>query len=109
MKLLFDQNLSFKLVRRVKAVLPQAKHVKDFELAENDDEAIWNFAAENAFAIVSKDADFLHRALLRGHPPKVIYLRVGNCSATEITGLLLANAETIKEFLADPDESVFLI
>ena len=60
------------------------KHVKDFGLTGNDDEAIWQLASEQSFVIVSKDSDFLHRSLLRGHPPKVIQLRVGNCSTHHI-------------------------
>lgn len=71
MKLLFDQNLSFELVPLVALIFPDSKHVKDFELTRARDDTIWAFAAENDFAIVSKGSDFVHRALLRGHPPKL--------------------------------------
>jgi predicted nuclease of predicted toxin-antitoxin system len=71
-KLLFDQNLSFELAPLVASIFPNSKHVKDFELARARDDMIWAFAAENNFAIISKDSDFVHRALLRGHPPKVV-------------------------------------
>ena len=67
---------------------------------------IWAFAAENNFAIISKDSDFVHRALLRGHPPKVVYLRVGSASTERIGQLLLDLQEAIKAFLSDPVESV---
>ena len=79
MKLLFDQNISHRLVATCQHSFPDSRHVKDFNLQEADDTVIWTFAAENGFALVSKDSDFLHRSLLRGHPPKAIYLRIGNC------------------------------
>ena len=47
MKLLFDQNLSFKLVSSVKSTFPGSKHIRDFGLTHEDDEPIWTFAAES--------------------------------------------------------------
>jgi predicted nuclease of predicted toxin-antitoxin system len=79
-KLLLDQNLSRRLVRGINAAFPGSRHVADFKLTTEDDEIVWKFAADHGFVVISKDSDFFHRALLRGHPPKVIHLRVGNCS-----------------------------
>jgi predicted nuclease of predicted toxin-antitoxin system len=106
MKLLLDQNLSFKLVPFLSDAFPGSKHLRDFDLTREDDEPIWNFAAENGFSIVSKDADFMHRALLRGHPPKLIHLRLGNCPSSQIRALLLAQEAVIRDFLLDPLESL---
>ena len=109
MKLVFDQNLSFKLVPILDSVFPGSKHVKDFGLTGNDDDAIWKLALEQSFVIVSKDTDFLHRSLLRGHPPKVIQLRVGNCSTRDIHELFTREEGTIKEFLNNPNEALLII
>lgn len=109
MKLLLDQNLSFKLVSLVLTAFPDSKHVRDFELTHELDDAIWAFAAENGFAIVSKDSDFVHRALLRGHPPKLVYVRVGNASTERIGELLLNSQDAIETFLSDPVESVLTL
>ena len=109
MKLLFDQNLSFELVPLVVSIFPDSKHVKDFELTRASDDSIWTFAAEKDYAIVSKDSDFVHRALLRGHPPKLVYVRVGNASTQRIGQLLLDSQDTIKDFLGDPVESVLTL
>lgn len=106
MKLLLDQNPSFKLIPLILAAFPGSKHVKDFDLTRAQDMSIWSFAAENDFTIVSKDSDFLHLALLRGHPPKVVYLRLGNCPTRDIAKRLLAEETTIKEFINHPDESL---
>ena len=109
MKLLFDQNLSFKLAAVVASTFPGSKHVRDFALTDESDNAIWSFAAENDFAIVSKDSDFMHLALLQGQPPKFIYLRVGNRSIEWIKQLLHSRETDIKDFLADPVESLLTL
>ncbi len=105
-KFLLDQNLSYRLVSDLERAFPGSRHVKDFGLARSDDEAIWNLAAEQGFAIVSKDSDFTYRALVRGHPPKCIHLCVGNCPTSRIRNLLLDHAELIEEFLADSVEAL---
>ena len=109
MKLLLDQNLSFRLVPKLDSVFPNSKHVKDFGLTGDDDDSIWNLAADQEFAIVTKDSDFFNRSVLRGHPPKVIQLRVGNCSTSRILALLLREEDAIKEFLKYPAESLLVV
>ncbi len=109
MKLLFDQNLSFKLPPILDSVFPGSKHVKDFGLTGNDDEAIWQLALAQSFVIVSKDSDFSHRSFLRGHPPKVIQVRVGNCSTRHIHELCIREEGTIKGFLNNPKEALLII
>lgn len=85
MRLLFDQNLSFKLVRLVDDVYPDSIHVRDLQLVEADDLTIWRYAAEHDLVLVSKDSDFHQMSLLYGHPPKTVWLRVGN-APTSIIG-----------------------
>lgn len=109
MKLVFDQNLSFKLVPILDRAFPGSKHVKDFGLTGRDDEAIWKLAADQHFVIVSKDSDFLHRSLLRGHPPKVIQVRMGNCSTRHIRDLFIREESIIKDFLGNPNEALLVI
>jgi len=109
MKMLFDQNLSFKLVSAVTSAFPGSKHIRDFALTRESDDAIWSFAAKNGFAIVSKNSDFMHRALLRGYPPKFIHLRVGNCPTERIRQLLHERENAIKDFLSDPVESLLTL
>jgi predicted nuclease of predicted toxin-antitoxin system len=77
MKLLFDQNLSFKLCRRLADVFPNSNQVRLLGMAEADDHAIWQYAKVNGFVLVSQDADFVDIATLYGPPPKLIWLRCG--------------------------------
>ena len=72
MKLLFDQNLSRKLVTRLADIFPNASHVQFHQLAEKTDTAIWEFAKLNDFCIVTQDADFAERSRLYGSLPKVV-------------------------------------
>jgi len=98
MKLLFDNNISFKLVSRLKNVFPHSSHVMFEELDAVDDLIIWNFAKENEFVIVTKDNDFNELSVLKGFPPKVIWLRTGNCRINQIEDMLIRYNSLLKEF-----------
>jgi predicted nuclease of predicted toxin-antitoxin system len=102
MKLLFDQNLSHRLVLQLAAEFPGSAHVRDLALATATDAAVWAHAAANGFVIVSKDTDFQQRALLHGHPPKVIWVRLGNCPTAAVAALLRSRLADIQAFEADP-------
>ena len=108
MKFLLDQNLSPRLVAQLRTSFPASAHVRDVDLAAADDLADWNYARSNGFEIVSKDADFHQRSFLLGHPPRVVWVRMGNCSTDDVLRLLLASLEQLARFEADPD-AAFLI
>jgi predicted nuclease of predicted toxin-antitoxin system len=86
-KLLFDENLSHHLVGMLEELFPGSVHVRDIGLKRADDVELWRHAAEHGHAIVSKDEDFAERALLSGPPPKVIWIRLGNCSTAAVEAL----------------------
>ncbi len=109
MKLLLDQNISPKLALRLHSSYPETVHVRDAGLDRAADEDVWTFASEHGFTIVTKDSDFSRRAFLFGHPPKVIWIRTGNCSTDEIEGLLVGNRSECLRFQGDPDGSFLAI
>jgi predicted nuclease of predicted toxin-antitoxin system len=99
MKLLIDENLSPHLARMLADVYPGSMHLEDCGLSSSSDDEIWNFALENQFAIVTKDSDFSSRIVLAESAPKIIWLRIGNCT-TMRAGMILRNySERIYEFL----------
>ena len=98
MKLLFDQNLSHRLTHLLRDAFPNSLHVRDVGLKAADDPVVWEYAKENDFTIVSKDADFHQRSLVLGHPPKVVWVRLGNCSTTDVEQLLKHYANAVKAF-----------
>ena len=98
MKLLFDENLSPKLPLSLGDIFPGSAHVHDCGLGNKSDTLIWKYAGENGFTIVSKDADFHARSVLKGAPPKLIWRRTGNCSSKEVAGLIRRNSVVIHTF-----------
>jgi len=103
MKLLFDQNLSFKLCDQLADIFPNSSHVRLLGLERADDRALWHYAGSKGYALVSLDADFAELAALLGPPPKVIWLRCGNQPTAANVELLRAHATTIAAF--DDDDA----
>lgn len=107
MKLLFDENLSHKLVRLLADLFPESLHVRDVGLNAADDSEVWKYAQDNSLIICSKDSDLHQRSFLLGFPPKVVWVRLGNCSTSDVEMLLRKHAGTI-ELFADDDYASFL-
>jgi predicted nuclease of predicted toxin-antitoxin system len=98
LKLLFDENLSFRLPRVLAELFPGSLHVEDVGLEAGDDEAIRRYAVEHGFAVVTKDTDFAEHCLVKGAPPKLVWIRRGNCSTATVESLLRVHREDIDEF-----------
>lgn len=107
MKLLFDANLSARLVEIVSDLLPDSIHVRHVGLERSSDEEIWRHAQTHGLTIVSKDSDFQAFSVVHGHPPKVVWIRRGNCSTMTIANLLRENHAILESF--DADESLGLL
>jgi predicted nuclease of predicted toxin-antitoxin system len=108
-KLLFDENLSHKLARHLSDIFPDSIHVRNIGLKAADDPLVWDYAKDNDFMIVSKDADMHDLSLVFGNPPKVIWVRLGNCSTTEVENLLRREFQVIKEFYEDNSVSLLAL
>jgi predicted nuclease of predicted toxin-antitoxin system len=107
--LLFDENLSFRLVGSVSRLFPNSRHVRDVGLAQSDDRAIWEYARTQGLTIVTLDSDFHERSLLVGWPPKVIWLRIGNTATVSVESLLRRRAGDIRAFLSDQDHACLVV
>jgi predicted nuclease of predicted toxin-antitoxin system len=88
---------------------PGSLHVREVGLREAEDAAIWEYAKQNGFIVISKDSDFQARSLLFGSPPKFIWLRVGNCSVRSIEELLQKSSMTIRTFAIDPEKAHLML
>lgn len=99
MKLLSDQNLSFRLLESLESAFPGSTQVKFVGLDQADDLTVWRYSRDNGYTIVTKDSDFHEFSLLYGSPPKVIWLKCGNKPRWYVLGLLLNNQEQIEAFL----------
>ena len=103
MRLLFDENLSPRLVERLAADYPGSLHVRSVGLRGKPDAVIWDYTGQNNFLLVSKDNDFRQLSFLKGPPPKVIWLSVGNAGTEAIARLLRDKLSNIEAFEADTD------
>lgn len=109
MKLLFDENLSPKLVSDLDPGYPGSAHVNQVGLRAAEDQQIWDHARTHGFAIVSKDTDFRERSLVEGFPPKIIWLDVGNAGTALITDLLRSQRQRIERFETETESSLLIL
>ena len=109
MKLLFDENLPPSLAAAVQGLWPGSTHMHQCGLGASDDGFIWDHAKAKGFVIVTKDSDFEQRSILFGAPPKVVWLRKGNCTTAHLTSLLTARAEIISAFATGDADTILEI
>lgn len=109
MRLLFDANLSPRLVSSLSDAFPNSVHVSEIGGLAGDDMLIWGYARDNGLVIVSKDSDFHHMSFVLGSPPKVVWLRVGNCPTDAIERILRDNFGEIAVFQQSVDAALFII
>ena len=109
MKLLFDQNLSPKLAIFFAKTFLDSKHVQDLSLDVANDSIVWQFAKTEEYTIVTKDNDFNNLIAFWGFPPKVIWIRRGNCSTNDIKELLNSTTDKIKAFILDSTNGILTL
>ena len=106
MKLLFDHNLSPRLIGRLSDMYPDAIHVTHVNLSEALDQDVWEYAREHDLIIITKDADFSDLSVLHGSPPKILWLRIGNCTTDQVETLLRNQYEAVRDFVGDLEVGV---
>ena len=105
MSLLFDQNISFRIVKKIEDTFPNSKQIKELGLENYSDNKIWKFAKDNKYTIVTFDSDFFEISNLKGHPPKIIWLRTGNTITENIIEILKLKKDIIIDFIENPSHS----
>ena len=108
MKLLFDQNLSPSLVDSLADIYPESLHVQSVGLDRADDMTVWNFARLRNLVIVTKDADFLESSLIAGAPPKVVWIRRGNCSTSDVETILRRHCDEALQLMQGNEVALVL-
>ena len=101
MRLLFDHNLSPDLTTALADLYPQSLHVWNLEMDTAPDTAIWDYALQRGLVIVTKDADYRALSAARGHPPKVVLVRLGNCPTALVAALLRRRYNDLAAFCRD--------
>ena len=108
-RLLFDQNLSPKLVERLSDIYPNSDQLDLLGLGTADDASVWRYAKDKGFVVVTKDADFADLSVLRGFPPKIVWIRRGNCSMADIENLLRRHNSEIEDLATDSNSGVLTL
>ena len=108
MKFPVDVNLSPKLAAQIQDLFPGSTHVYRRQLGPRDD-LIWNYARDHGFAVLSKDSDFYRLSVMKGAPPKVVWLQVGNAGTVEIAALLRSLASELEQFDVDKEASLLVL
>jgi predicted nuclease of predicted toxin-antitoxin system len=101
-RVLFDEQLSESLLRRLGDLCPAAVHIRPLGLGGAADEVVWQRALDLGCVLVTKDEDFHRLSVLRGAPPKVVWLRLGNCTTEDVEHLLRSHWSRLEAFAADP-------
>ncbi|MGH7163190.1 MAG: DUF5615 family PIN-like protein [Planctomycetota bacterium] len=109
MRLLFDENVSRRLVEALARLYPGSMHVTACGLERADDAAVWEYARTNGSAIVTKDTEFHQRSFLYGAPPKVVWIRLGNCTTKRIESLLRARVADVEAFGEDETAALLVL
>jgi predicted nuclease of predicted toxin-antitoxin system len=106
-RLLFDEQLAEDLCQLLRDAFPESLHIRLLGRSGASDGEIWQLAKDHRCVLVTKDEDFHRLSVLRGAPPKVIWIRLGNCTTGEIAALLLQYRTNIQQFV-DQEEVTFL-
>ena len=106
-RLLLDENLSERLLKKLAGTFPGSAHVRKLGQSGASDISVWDIARDGGFVLVTRDEDFVGMSVLRGAPPKVVWLNVGNARTAAIATLLSSRAADIEQFLLH-DEYTFL-
>jgi len=103
MKLLIDENISYRIINLIKIHFPYSIHVSSIRKKRFSDLEIWSYAKKNNFIIVTYDEDFYEWQLMKGYPPKIIWLRFGNSKTEIIANKLIINFDQIQKFSNNND------
>ncbi len=110
MKLLLDENTSYRTLKLIEEHFPGSVHVNSAGTPLNSYTLIWQYAKSNGFVIVTFDTDFVQLATLRGAPPHVVLLQLRNPSNKEVARVLIDRKAKVEALVSDagPDASAVL-
>ncbi len=98
MKLLLDQNISYRLVQKLEIIFPGTQHVSKLGLINKSDRDIWETAKRHDYIVVTFDSDFYDLSLTLGQPPKLIWIRSGNTTSRNLEEIFTNKLDQIITF-----------
>ncbi len=107
MKLLFDQNISYRILKKLPVVYADSRHVTTEGLMNSSDLEVWEYARQHQFIIVTQDSDFNDIYLIKGFPPKILWFQTGNLRTDELVNILKIKFYEILDFNSNSDYGCF--
>jgi len=107
--LLLDENLSESVLPALADLYPDSLHVRLLGAGGTSYESVWRLAKERGCILVTRDEDFLRLSIVRGAPPKVVWLALGNCSNQEVIHLMRAHRQAIEEFAVHEQATILTL
>lgn len=110
MRLLFDENISWRILKKTKPFFEACIHVNEIGKSNPlSDTEIWDYALKEQFIIVTNDEDFENLITLNGFPPKVILLRTGNQATNFLADKLIELQSKISDFALNKEHGLLEI
>lgn len=109
MKLLFDQNISYRILKLLSSNFKDSTTVKTENLVDSTDKEIWDFAGKFGYTIVTQDSDFFDLTTLYGYPPKIIWIRTGNLGTQSLAAILNMHEAELSAFKENENQACFEI
>ena len=109
MRLLFNNNLSHRLISDLADTYPNSLHIRDIGPENAADTDIWDYARDHGLVIVTKDRDYREMSRTRGHLPKAILIMLRNCSTATVATLLCHHQTDLRSFQLDKDRALLRI
>jgi len=107
--LLFDQNISPKILKFLPSGFSNCQQVRFVGLENSSDFEIFEYAKNNNFAVVTFDSDFVDLNAMYGTPPKIVYLNTGNLTTNNVSELLICNVLRINHYLNSESDDILEI
>ena len=104
MRLLLDENISWRLAAYLRPHCAEVLHVRDIGLDESPDTSIWRYAQQHGYDVLTKDEDFLRLVLAEGFPPRVVAVQNAQVPVKELAAFLLARLPQLAAFLDEQTE-----
>ena len=104
MRLLLDENISWRLAAYLRPHCAAVLHVRGIQLDNSPDTSIWHHAKQHGYDVITKDEDFLRLVLAEGFPPRVVAVQNAQVPVAKLAQFLLARLPQIGSFLGEQTE-----
>ncbi|MCI1187202.1 DUF5615 family PIN-like protein [Hymenobacter sp. DH14] len=104
MRLLLDENVSWRLAAQLRPHCEVVLHVRDIQLDNSPDTSIWRYARQHGYDIITKDEDFVRLVVANGFPPRIVALQNAQVPVGQLAAFMVAHLPQLRQFLGAQTE-----